>query len=116
MALKKNVFQKDNCERIVEILQKLLYNTRPLGPVLFDSLCELVSQNLWLGCKGYRNGLLLENTITYITTNSDFIINFTNCGENDSANVVEYLKNLTRDTLKNNPLNYSLKLLLRHIR
>jgi hypothetical protein len=49
--------QKDNCERIVEILQKLLYNTRPL--VLFDSLCELVSQNLWLGSKGYPNGLLL---------------------------------------------------------
>jgi hypothetical protein len=23
-----------NCERIVEILQKLLYNTRPLGPLL----------------------------------------------------------------------------------
>jgi hypothetical protein len=33
MTLKKNVFQKDNCERIVEILQKLLYNTRPLGPL-----------------------------------------------------------------------------------
>jgi hypothetical protein len=33
MALKKNVFQIDNCERIVEILQKLLYNTRPLGPL-----------------------------------------------------------------------------------
>jgi hypothetical protein len=30
---KKNVFQKDNCERIGEILQKLLYNTRPLGPL-----------------------------------------------------------------------------------
>jgi hypothetical protein len=27
------VFQKDNFERIVEILQKLLYNTRPLGPL-----------------------------------------------------------------------------------
>jgi hypothetical protein len=33
MAFEKNVFQKDNCERIVEILQKLLYNTRPLGPL-----------------------------------------------------------------------------------
>jgi hypothetical protein len=34
MALKTMyVFQKDNCERIVEILQKLLYNTRPLGPL-----------------------------------------------------------------------------------
>jgi hypothetical protein len=65
MALKKNVFQEGNCERVVEILQKLLYNTRPLGPrqyyspVLFDSLCELVSQNLWLGRKDYPNGLLL---------------------------------------------------------
>jgi hypothetical protein len=57
-----------------------------------------------------------ENCLTYITTNSDFVINFTNCGENDSANVGEYLKNLTRDDLKNNALNYSLKLLLRHIR
>jgi hypothetical protein len=27
------VFQNDNFERIVEILQKLLYNTRPLGPL-----------------------------------------------------------------------------------
>jgi hypothetical protein len=27
------VFQKDNFERIIEILQKLLYNTRPLGPL-----------------------------------------------------------------------------------
>jgi hypothetical protein len=26
------------------------------SPVLFDSLCELVSQNLWLGSKGYPNG------------------------------------------------------------
>jgi hypothetical protein len=26
-------FKIDNCERIVEILQKLLYNTRPLGPL-----------------------------------------------------------------------------------
>jgi hypothetical protein len=33
-GVEKNVFQKDNCERIVEILQKLLYNTRPLGPLL----------------------------------------------------------------------------------
>jgi hypothetical protein len=34
-GVEKNVFQKDNCERIVEILilQKLLYNTRPLGPL-----------------------------------------------------------------------------------
>jgi hypothetical protein len=56
-----------------------------------------------------------ENYLTYITTNSDFVINFTNCGENDSANVGEYLKKLTRGALKNNPLNYSLKLLLRHI-
>jgi hypothetical protein len=24
---------RDNCERILEILQKLLYNTRPLGPL-----------------------------------------------------------------------------------
>jgi hypothetical protein len=53
-----------------------------------------------------------ENCLTYITTNSDFVINFTNCGENDSANVGEYLKKLTRDALKNSPLNYSLKLLL----
>jgi hypothetical protein len=27
--------------------------------VLFDSLCELVLQNLWLGRKDYPNGLLL---------------------------------------------------------
>jgi hypothetical protein len=33
-GVEKNVFQKDNCERIVEILQKLLYNTRPLGRLL----------------------------------------------------------------------------------
>jgi hypothetical protein len=26
-GVEKNVFQKGNCERIVEILQKLLYNT-----------------------------------------------------------------------------------------
>jgi hypothetical protein len=52
-----------------------------------------------------------KNCLTYITINSDFVINFTNCGENDSANVGEYLKNLTRGALKNNPLNYSLKLL-----
>jgi hypothetical protein len=32
-GVEKNVFQKDNFERIVEILQKLLYNTRPLGPL-----------------------------------------------------------------------------------
>jgi hypothetical protein len=32
-SVEKNVFQKDNCERIVEIIQKLLYNTRPLGPL-----------------------------------------------------------------------------------
>jgi hypothetical protein len=32
-GVEKNLFQKDNCERIVEILQKLLYNTRPLGPL-----------------------------------------------------------------------------------
>jgi hypothetical protein len=32
MASKKMYF-KDNCERIIEILQKLLYNTRPLGPL-----------------------------------------------------------------------------------
>jgi hypothetical protein len=31
--IEKNLFQKDNCERIVEILQKLLYNTLPLGPL-----------------------------------------------------------------------------------
>jgi hypothetical protein len=31
--LEKNVFQNDNCEQIVDILQKLLYNTRPLGPL-----------------------------------------------------------------------------------
>jgi hypothetical protein len=27
------MYFKDNCERIIEILQKLLYNTRPLGPL-----------------------------------------------------------------------------------
>jgi hypothetical protein len=32
-GVEKSVFQKDNCEGIVEILQKLLYNTRPLGPL-----------------------------------------------------------------------------------
>jgi hypothetical protein len=57
-------FKTDNFERIVEILQKLLYNDTSVraftaSPVLFDSLCELVSQNLWLGSKGYPNGLLL---------------------------------------------------------
>jgi hypothetical protein len=29
----ESIIEKDNCERIVEILQKLLYNTRPLGPL-----------------------------------------------------------------------------------
>jgi hypothetical protein len=33
-GVEKNVFQEDSCERIVKILQKLLYNTRPLGPLL----------------------------------------------------------------------------------
>jgi hypothetical protein len=27
-------FLKNNCERIVEVLQKILYNIRPLGPLL----------------------------------------------------------------------------------
>jgi hypothetical protein len=31
-----------------------------------------------------------ENCLTYITINSDFVINFTNCGENDSASVGDY--------------------------
>jgi hypothetical protein len=83
MALKKMyIFQKDNCERIVDILQKLLYNTRPLGPllprhspVLFDPLCELVSQNLWLGSKAYPNGLLLYNTISIQRTLLNFVSN-----------------------------------------
>jgi hypothetical protein len=44
-----------------------------------------------------------ENCLTYITTNSDFVINFTNYGENDSANVGENLQNLTRDALKKQP-------------
>jgi hypothetical protein len=63
-SVEKNVFQKNNCERIVEILQKLLYNTRPLGPLLprqyYSTRTASSSlQNLWLGSKGYPNGLLL---------------------------------------------------------
>jgi hypothetical protein len=51
-GVEKSVFQKDNCERIVEILQKLLYSTRPLGRLQ-------PRQYLWLGSKGYPNALLL---------------------------------------------------------
>jgi hypothetical protein len=41
------------------IVQYTSVRTFTASPVLFDSLCELVSQNLWLGSKGYPNGLLL---------------------------------------------------------
>jgi hypothetical protein len=39
--IEKKLFQKDNCERIVEILQKLLYNTLPLGPYSLASIIRL---------------------------------------------------------------------------
>jgi hypothetical protein len=41
------------------IVQYMSVRAFTASPVLFDSLFELVSQNLWLGSKGYPNGLLL---------------------------------------------------------
>jgi hypothetical protein len=41
-----------------------------------------------------------ENCLTCITTHSDFVINFTNCGENYSANLGEYLKNVRVKRIK----------------
>jgi hypothetical protein len=61
MALKKMYFKKiivkgDITKTIVQYTSVRAFTA---SPVLFDSLCELVSQNLWLGSKGYPNGLLL---------------------------------------------------------
>jgi hypothetical protein len=47
MALKKNVFQKDNCERIVVILQKLLYNTKAI--FIYQAMTLTKDSVLWNG-------------------------------------------------------------------
>jgi hypothetical protein len=84
------VCQKDNFERIVEILQKLLYNTRPLGPlqprqyystrsassshkisgsavkaILTDFYCKILLQNV------FENDSFNKNT-TYRNFNFDW--------------------------------------------
>jgi hypothetical protein len=46
-GVEKNVFQKDNCERIVVILQKLLYNTKAI--FIYQAMTLTKDSVLWNG-------------------------------------------------------------------
>jgi hypothetical protein len=46
-SVEKNLFQKDNCERIVVILQKLLYNTKAI--FIYQAMTLTKDSVLWNG-------------------------------------------------------------------
>jgi hypothetical protein len=68
-------------------LLKNLFNTSPNSAIL--SCLFYIAAYCAHSLIKFVNGC--ENCLTYITISSDFVINVTNCGENDSANVAELL-------------------------